>query len=231
MSFEFPPPIENNMEGKKTPEKLGALIVLDRIWRPDEKDSPEHGFHLSQDGKMRVLAAVEMYKAGLVDKIIFTGGKASGEQYPSDAESMRRYFLKKYPDIPEDKIILEEESLNTQENAEGVGAILEKYGIQNAALLTNSYHLDRAKKIFENQGIEVSGFPAEEWLSKRRSKMGINHYEKFVEQFMESKHIKWESMKEKILSGLLTIDRKGKIPRAITRAVRHGSEGEQAKKL
>ena len=61
--------------------------------------------------------------------------------------------------------------------------------------------------------------------------MGINHYEKFVEQFMESKHIKWESMKEKILSGLLTIDRKGKIPRAITRAVRHGSEGEQAKKL
>src|SRR3989344_8674373 len=105
--------IFDNEGHEQLPQKFEAVIVLDRIWRPGKKDSPEWGHHLSVDGKMRALAAVEMYKAGLVDKIIFTGGKASGKEYPSDAESMRAYFLKKYPDIPEGKIVLEEESLNT----------------------------------------------------------------------------------------------------------------------
>lgn len=214
----------DNESHEQLPQKFGAVIVLDRIWRPGKKDSPERGHHLSVDGKMRALAAVEMYKAGLVDKIIFTGGKASGKEYPSDAESMRAYFLKKYPDIPEDKIILEEESFNTYENAEEAAGILERHNIQNVALLTNEYHLERAKKIFEGEGVKVSEFPAERFLAHRRSASGTNHYERFVESFMKSGHVKWEKAKEAILRGLLVVDRHGALPRAVTRAVRHGME-------
>lgn len=211
------------------PEKFDALVVLGRIWRPPEGATIERGIHVSLEGKMRTLAAGEMYRAGLTDKIIFSGGKTGGKEWPSEAESMAEYLKKKFPEIPNEAIIMESESFDTPENAEKVKAILEKYGINKIALETSGFHLKRSVKLFENQGLKVAGFPAEEFLEKRTSgvrsqKSSPANYEKFVEKFLGSKRQKWENIKEAILRNLLIIDSKGRIPRILTSKIRHKND-------
>ena len=208
------------------PEKFDALVVLGRIWRPPENATKGRGIHVSLEGKMRTLAAGEMWRAGLTDKIIFSGGKTGGKEWPSEAEATAEYLKKKFPEIPEEAIIMEKESFDTPENAENVKKILETYGINKIALETSGFHLKRSVKLFEDQGLNVTGFPAEEFLQKRGSKarrgtgMPAN-YEKFVEKFLSSKRQKWENIKEAILRNLLIIDAKGKIPKILTSQIRH----------
>jgi len=207
-------------------EKFDALVVLGRIWRPSKDTAKERGIHVSLEGKMRTLAAGEMWRAGLTDKIIFSGGKTGGKEWPSEAESMAEYLKKKFPEIPEEAIIMEKESFDTPENAEKVKRILETYGINKIALETSGFHLKRSVKLFEDQGLNVTGFPAEELLEKRISgvraqKASSANYEKFVKKFLGSKRQKWENIKEAILRNLLIIDAKGKIPRILTSQIRH----------
>lgn len=224
MKFESAPETKEN---KEMSEKFDALVVLGRIWRPSVDAKIGRGHHLSHEGKMRTLAAGEMFKAGFTDRIIFSGGKTAGQKWPSEAESMYKYLRKKYPEIPEEALLLEGGSFNTQENAERVSKILEKYNLERAAILTNDYHLARSQKIFEQHGMKVAGFTAEEFLKKRKSKAGIPHYEKFVEEFEKSAHVKWENIKEAILRGLLRVDKEGKIVGRVSKAIRHGYEDKK----
>ena len=224
--------VENNMENKESfelkeglPEKFDALVVLGRAWRPSADTTKEQGHHLSMEGKMRTLAAGEMYKAGLTGKIIFSGGKTAGKEWPSEAESMAKYLKKKFPEISDEVLIMEKESFDTPENAEKVKALLEKYGINKIAVTTNGFHLERSRALFKNQGLEVCGFPAEEFLQKRistvrDSKSQPSNYQKFVETYLGSKRQKLENIKEAILRSLLIIDAKGQIPRIISSRIR-----------
>ena len=190
----------------------------------------ERGHHLSLEGKMRTLAAGEIYRNGLAEKIIFSGGKTAGKEWPSEAESMTKYLKKKFPEIPDEVIIIEGESFDTPENAEKVKELLEKYGINKIALTTSGFRLERSRILFENEGLEVRGFPAEEFLQKRTSVIRasgsqLSNYETFVENYMGSKKQKWENIKEAILRGLLIIDAKGRIPRIATSIIRKKYDG------
>ncbi|MBU2564600.1 YdcF family protein [Patescibacteria group bacterium] len=195
------------------PEKFEALVVLGKNWReyPPKKANKDWPLRLSIESKMSALAAGEMFKAGLTDKIIFSTGKTAGKYWPSEAEIMSDYLKKNYS-IPDDAIILEKESIDTVENAEMVAEIIEKHNIKNIALMTSHYHLKRSVGLFNDYGMEVHSFPSEEMIKKRSS-----HYEKFVENYLKSGRVKKEKIKEAVLRSLLVIDSKGKIPRIITK--------------
>jgi hypothetical protein len=132
---------------------------------------------------------------------------------------MKQFVSKKYPQIPEEAISLEEASIDTIENAECLIPILDKYSLKGIALLTVGFHLERAEKIFRNMGIDVHGFPSEELL-RERIKPNLR-YKKFIDSFLSSKRVKIERVKEAILRTLLIVDASGRIPRIITKR-RHG---------
>ena len=199
------------------PEKFQAVVVLGKNWREmPPKIKPENWkLHLSLESKISAIAAGEMYISGLTDKIIFSTGKTAGIDYPSEAEAMQNLLKMKYPKIPDDAIILEDKSIDTIDNVDHVALILEMYNLQNIALITVGFHIERSKKIFKNAGIDVHGFPSEEIIKKRSE-----HYKKFVDNFLSSNRVRVENMKEAVLRGLLIIDVKGKIPRIIAKRTR-----------
>ena len=204
---------------KEVPDHFDALVVLGKNWREYPPDEKPEGFdlQLSIESKMSSLAAGEMFKQGLVDKLIFSGGKTAGAEYPSEGEAMIEYLKEKYPDIPEGSIIAENASIDTSENAEQVAEILAKDPtLQKIALMTVGFHLQRAEKLFKEFGIETTPFPSEEELKKRSP-----HYERFVDAYLKSGHVKTEEIKEIILRSLLYIDAKGKIPGLLTKKIRH----------
>jgi uncharacterized SAM-binding protein YcdF (DUF218 family) len=74
--------------------------------------------------------------------------------------SLMKEFLKNL-DFPEDRIILEDKSRNTRENARYSCEILKKMKIRKTVLVTSAYHMKRAKRCFEQNGADVVVFPVD----------------------------------------------------------------------
>ena len=117
--------------------------------------------------------------------ILVTGGGLFGERSEADAmsESLQRDFHAK-------DIWTEDQSKDTAENALYSAAILKQYGIERIALISQSWHLPRAIKLFEQRGLTVypapTGYTNEDnepiirWLPKAsamdKSSIAIKEY-------------------------------------------------------
>lgn len=112
-------------------------------------------------------AANYIYSQGHGDvPIVFSGGQGSGEDI-SEAECMYRE-LQKSPLKSEDRpycFLLEDQSTSTAENFAFSKAKLEEYGLDTSeavvAVVTNDFHIYRARLIAEREGFATVGVPAE----------------------------------------------------------------------
>lgn len=201
--------LENLEEGET--EKLqpfDAVIVLggglkDPQWKSFQEKYPEgvnprgvkieksEGWMLPFDAKLRTIAAAQMYIDGLTREIIFTGGPTAKQRGIEESEALKMKDYAKHllqrAGIEEgeiDKVIvLEDQATNTIENVANVCNIIdqnkEKY--QNLAVLTNEYHLDRAKELMGKFKLETEGVSAEEKLKDRSAK-----YQRVLDRFFNS---------------------------------------------
>lgn len=212
-------------QGEEVSHSFPVLLVLGGGWAKTP-DSSIPG--LSRESHMRVLAAGEMFKAKITDHIIFAGGKTAGDENPSEAEAMKDYLQKKYPEITDESVILEDGSLETSENMENTLKLLDRRGFDEAMILTSETHLKRAEQLAqtylqraeqstEGNKIKITaGHTAEDQIIFRSPR----HYEKFVENYTTSSGYKLAQVKEFILRSLLIIDREGKIPRYLAHKTR-----------
>lgn len=85
--------------------------------------------------------------------ILVTGGGLFGERPEADAmaEALQRDFHSK-------DIWIEDQSKDTAENAAYSAAILKQHDVQRIAIISQAWHLPRAIKLFEQQGLTV--YPA-----------------------------------------------------------------------
>lgn len=89
--------------------------------------------------------------------VIVSGGQGANEPI-SEAAGMKQYLLD--AGIAEERILTEEESVNTKENLENSGRLID---LENSrvVLVTNNFHMYRAVKIAEKQGYsQVEALPA-----------------------------------------------------------------------
>lgn len=178
------------------------------------------------DSQMRTLAAGTIAQEGNIGQLIFTGGKIFGPEAPSMAEAMKEYFLRKFPDL-DLPILLEEKSFDTIENARFVKDLIGDEA--SILLITNQYHMLRAHRNFQKQGVEVVDSPAEEVVRRRLSRHGkdLNH-EKFIQDYLRSCNVMKKRAVESVLRGILRV-----APDALTRiakVLRHGEAIEDGGK-
>jgi uncharacterized SAM-binding protein YcdF (DUF218 family) len=123
----------------------------------------------------RALEAIKLYKKGLASTIIFSGA-ALDPNGPSNARAMRRLAIAQ--NVPESAIMLDENSANTEQNAEGVGRIIKQNNFHRIILVTSPYHQRRASLAFRatlpsSVGILNHSTTDENW---RRSEWWANKY-------------------------------------------------------
>lgn len=107
--------------------------------------------------KRRADKTVELYLAGLAPFIIFTGADTGAG---CEAEVMKELAMKQ--GVPGEKIITETKATDTITNAKYSVEIMRAKGWESAILVSNPYHLKRAKSLFESSpGISVQLAPAE----------------------------------------------------------------------
>lgn len=94
----------------------------------------------------RTLGAVKLYDEGYAPTIIFSGA-ASDPTSVSNAAAMKQIAVKS--GVPAGDILIEEDSVDTYENAQNTARIIKDKGMTSIILVTSPYHQRRASIEFK----------------------------------------------------------------------------------
>lgn len=105
------------------------------------------------DTSARVNEAIELYKNGWANKLIFSGA-AADKTGPSNAAAMKQLAID--AGVPSLAIWLDEYSTTTQENALNSKSIFSQLDVKSAILVTSGYHQRRASLEFNKRNKNVA---------------------------------------------------------------------------
>ena len=112
------------------------------------------GGRLSAVLEDRVQTGVDLYRQGKVQKLLFTGDNST--LYYNEPGHMRAYALQL--GVPDADIVLDYAGRRTYDSCYRAREI---FGLQEAILVTQSFHLDRALFIADHLGLDVVGVEAD----------------------------------------------------------------------
>lgn len=135
---------------------LGYYLSPNDLARCGEKPSQQPGCVKADaiiavsggDTNARTGEAIKLYQNGWADTLIFSGA-ALDKTGPSNAEAMRQIALSS--GVPDEAIIVEEESETTHENAAETRALLLERDLETIILVTSAYHQRRAGLEFKDR--------------------------------------------------------------------------------
>ncbi|WP_224361579.1 YdcF family protein [Hyalangium versicolor] len=104
----------------------------------------------------RVEKAAELYRRGIAPRLVFSGGV--GDNPPSEAQVMRSVAVQL--GVPAEACLLEEQSHSTEQNSRYSAELLRSLGARRVVVVSDPYHLLRARQYFRLQGFEVATSPA-----------------------------------------------------------------------
>jgi uncharacterized SAM-binding protein YcdF (DUF218 family) len=115
--------------------------------------------HLSE-GAERMTSAVALGRRFPRAPLIYTGGSAAVfERTESEASGARELWLEL--GVPPQRIIVEDKSRNTDENARFTFALLQPKPGQRYLLVTSAYHMPRAVGLFRKAGFDIVPYPVD----------------------------------------------------------------------
>ena len=126
-----------------------VIIVLGARVKPDGV--------LSNSLQYRLEKAMEVYEAGYARRFIVCGAKGSDEPV-DEATAMREYLLER--GVPAEDVFTDPVSVNTRQNLINALAIMQEQDMHSAIIVTNAYHVARAKALASDLGIEALGASA-----------------------------------------------------------------------
>ena len=138
----------NDFRGCEQPEMSGSCSSVDAIVAVSGGDT-----------NARTDQAVALYKEGWAPMLIFSGA-AADPSGPSNAAAMARRAQKS--GVPPNKIITEEFSRTTAENARNTSTFISSHSIQRIILVTSAYHQRRASLEFGTalgSGVMIRNYP------------------------------------------------------------------------
>ena len=104
----------------------------------------------------RINHGIWLYENGYVDYLILTGGIGKGNEM-SDAHAAKQYAIEK--GVPEQAILIEEQSTITEENLEHAKAIMDEHSLDTAIIVSDPLHMKRAMLMASDYGIDACSSP------------------------------------------------------------------------
>ena len=106
----------------------------------------------------RIRTACGLYREGLAEKVVLSGGPGQGSVH--ETEAMRRMAVAL--GVPGRAIILETDGLNTAKTAANTCEVFKRLGMKRIMAVSHAYHLPRIKMAYQRAGWEVYTVPAKE---------------------------------------------------------------------
>lgn len=150
------------------------LYALPRMYTlenaPSGRAAVVFGAGLLRDGRPtpvlrdRVATAAELYFAGKVDRLLMSGDNRFDDY--NEPGAMRNYALEL--GVPDEAIVLDYAGRRTYDTCYRAGAI---FGLDEAILVTQRFHLSRAVFTCNNLGVKAVGVDADRRVYLRRSQV------------------------------------------------------------
>jgi len=92
----------------------------------------------------------------LAPRILTTGG-AGGDPDFTEGGVGRAYLVRQ--NVPSEAILVEPEGSSTAESATAVAEMMRRMGMWTCLVVSDGYHIYRAKRMFESRGLRAYGSP------------------------------------------------------------------------
>jgi len=106
--------------------------------------------------RARLDHALDLYRRGLVSRIILTGGVGRGDRL-SEAAASKQYLIEQR--LPAEALLLDERSTTTWENLQNAAALARANGINSVLLVSDPFHMLRSLKMARDLGLAAYGSP------------------------------------------------------------------------
>ena len=107
----------------------------------------------------RFLVGLQLVKLGKADRLIFTRGQMPWSDSPPEGEMLKQKALEM--GISSDQILLTSIASNTAEESLAVKELMAEHGLTKIILVTSSFHLPRAKLLFDKAGVDTYPYPTD----------------------------------------------------------------------
>ena len=106
--------------------------------------------------RSRTLRGIQLYQEGYAPQLFLTGGV--GRFPPAEAQVMRRLALQ--AGVPDGALVLDETATSTQESIETVARLARERGWRTALIVSDPFHIYRARQMARDAGLDAYGAPA-----------------------------------------------------------------------
>lgn len=148
---------QKHWENLEPVEKAESAVVLGGFMISfDHKDEPELG-----GGADRLFKGIELFRSGMVDYVVISGGVSPQLDRPPEADLIHN-FIRKFDLLPDSALIIENKSINTEQNARFTKDKLDSLGLSSDIILvTSATHMDRAIDLFSDEGFTIQPAPTD----------------------------------------------------------------------
>lgn len=137
---------------------LSCIIVLGGAFE-NEVMASRGGIEFNQAAD-RFIETAMLAKRYPQARILISGGDGSfSGAYEGDAKASEAFFAAF--GVGSERLIREEQSRTTFENARNTQALLAANGLSNCALVTSAFHMPRSVGLFRELGLEVTPWPTD----------------------------------------------------------------------
>jgi uncharacterized SAM-binding protein YcdF (DUF218 family) len=106
--------------------------------------------------RARLDHAVELYRGHFAALILTTGG-AGGDPKFTEAEVGRSYLIDR--GVPAEKVVVENQGETTAQSLSTAFEIMQRMNLRSCIVVSDGYHIFRAKKYLQAEGLTVFGSP------------------------------------------------------------------------
>ncbi len=125
--------------------------------------------------RARLDHALMLYQKGLAPRILTTGG-AGGDPVYTEGDVGRSYLVSR--GVPSEAIVVDAEGATTAYATASSTEIMRRMGLKSCIVVSDGYHIFRAKRMLQSSGMKVYGSPRslnppndwrERWLYVRQA--------------------------------------------------------------
>ncbi len=146
---------KNTMDPRVT---YDAVVLLGGV--VEERAVDEYGQPAFNDNSERLTQVFELLKAGRARYVILSGASAPGVRPEAGEPAVERAALVRWGIEPE-RILVEDRSRNTRENAVYTAEIVRARGLSKLLVVTSAFHMARATGCFVKVGLDADYYPVD----------------------------------------------------------------------
>lgn len=151
--------LAQSLEGRYQPPQTVSGDVIVMLGGGATSDTPDVDAkgQLSGSGANRLLTTYRLYeKTGL--PILLSGGHVYSDS-GVEADIAKRQLMQL--GVPAEKIIVEDKSVNTKQNAEFTKVLLDQHGFKKPVLVASALQMERAVRNFQKIQVPVEPYPTD----------------------------------------------------------------------